>query len=97
MRAQQRYRGLLEGAPDPMVVVSPCGVIVLVNVQAEKQFGYSRDELIGRKVTRMPSALSSGLSMISIGNSRPSRRSAVSSIPVPTLAFLTQEGQHSDA
>ena len=34
-------------------------------------------------VTRMPSALSSGLSMISIGNSLPSLRRAVSSIPVP--------------
>ena len=50
-RAEQRYRGLLEAAPDSMVVVSPCGDIVLVNVQAEKQFGYRRDELIGRKVT----------------------------------------------
>ncbi|HUE79318.1 MAG TPA: ATP-binding protein [Sphingomicrobium sp.] len=34
-----------------MVVVSQSGEIVLLNVQAEKQFGYSRDELIGRKVT----------------------------------------------
>jgi PAS domain S-box-containing protein len=51
MRAEERYRGLLEAAPDPMVVVSQSGEIVLLNVQAEKQFGYSRDELIGRKVT----------------------------------------------
>lgn len=50
-RAERRYRGLLEAAPDSMVVVSPSGEIVLLNVQAEKQFGYSRDELIGRKVT----------------------------------------------
>jgi PAS domain S-box-containing protein len=45
-----RYRGLLEAAPDAMVVVNPVGEIVLLNVQAEKQFGYSRDELIGQKV-----------------------------------------------
>ena len=48
-----RYRGLLEAAPDAMVVVNQAGEIVLLNVQAEKQFGYSRDELIGQKVTNI--------------------------------------------
>jgi PAS domain S-box-containing protein len=45
-----RYRGLLEAAPDAMVVVNPGGEIVLLNVQAERQFGYRRDELVGQKV-----------------------------------------------
>ena len=45
-----RYRGLLEAAPDAMVVVNQGGEIVLLNVQAEKQFGYRRDELLGQKV-----------------------------------------------
>ena len=45
-----RYRGLLEAAPDAMVVVKPAGEIVLLNVQAEKQFGYRRDELVGQRV-----------------------------------------------
>jgi PAS domain S-box-containing protein len=45
-----RYRGLLEAAPDAMVVVNQAGEIVLLNVQAEKQFGYRRDELLGQKV-----------------------------------------------
>jgi PAS domain S-box-containing protein len=53
IRAEQRYRGLLEAAPDPIIVVSPSGEIVLVNVQAEKQFGYSRDELIGCNVVEL--------------------------------------------
>jgi PAS domain S-box-containing protein len=43
-----RYRGLLEAAPDPMVLVTLAGEIVLVNLQAERQFGYRRDELVGR-------------------------------------------------
>jgi PAS domain S-box-containing protein len=47
---EAKYQGLLEAAPDPMVVVSQDGNIVLLNVQAEKQFGYPRDELVGQKV-----------------------------------------------
>jgi len=51
VRMEERYRGLLEAAPDAMVVVNTTGEIVLLNVQAEKQFGYRRDELLGQKVT----------------------------------------------
>src|SRR3984885_2928669 len=50
VQMEGRYRGLLEAAPDAMVVVNQSGEIVLLNVQAEKQFGYSRDELVGQKV-----------------------------------------------
>src|SRR5580692_9937645 len=49
-QAEGQYRGLLEAAPDAMVVVNQSGEIVILNVQAEKQFGYRRDELLGQQV-----------------------------------------------
>src|SRR6202048_1795000 len=45
-----RYRGLMAAAPDAVVVANQGGEIVLLNLQAEKQFGYRRDELLGQKV-----------------------------------------------
>ncbi|MBA4171003.1 MAG: PAS domain S-box protein, partial [Chloroflexi bacterium] len=50
---ESRYRGLLEAAPDAMVVVDQAGEIVLLNLATEKQFGYRRDELLGQKVTNI--------------------------------------------
>jgi PAS domain S-box-containing protein len=50
---ESRYRGLLEAAPDAMIVVDQAGKIVLLNLQAEKQFGYRRDELLGQQVTNI--------------------------------------------
>jgi PAS domain S-box-containing protein len=49
-KAEERFKGLLESAPDAMVIMGRDGRIVLINAQTEKLFGYSRDELIGQWV-----------------------------------------------
>jgi len=53
VQMEARYRGLFEATPDAIVVVNQAGEIVILNVQAEKRFGFRRDELLGEKVTRI--------------------------------------------
>jgi PAS domain S-box-containing protein len=49
-QAEAKFEGLLESAPDGIVVVDTSGRIVIVNTQTERIFGYRRDELLGQSI-----------------------------------------------
>lgn len=58
-RAEERFRGLIEAAPDAIVITDDEGRIVLVNARTEQLFGYSREELIEQPVAMiLPRGLS---------------------------------------
>lgn len=49
-KAKEQFRLVVESAPNAMVLVDSQGLIVLVNAQTERLFGYGRDELVGNKM-----------------------------------------------
>jgi len=49
-RLEARFRATVESAPTAIVMTDTAGVILLVNTETEKLFGYPRNELLGRKV-----------------------------------------------
>lgn len=49
-RVNEQFRSLVEAAPDGMVIVDRDGVMRIVNVAAERLFGYARTELVGHPV-----------------------------------------------
>jgi hypothetical protein len=49
-RTEQRFRVVLEAAPDAMVITNQAGTIELANTRADTLFGHSREALIGRDI-----------------------------------------------
>jgi PAS domain S-box-containing protein len=47
---EERFRSLLESAPDAMVIVDQEGIVDLVNPQTESLFGYTRAEIVGQSI-----------------------------------------------
>lgn len=52
-RAEQRFRLLLEAAPDAMLISREDGIITLVNSRTEELFGWPRELLLGRNLTML--------------------------------------------
>jgi len=50
VRADRKFRGLLESAPDAMVISDDHGRIELVNSRTRQMFGYTASELMGKPV-----------------------------------------------
>lgn len=50
---ENKFKGLLEAAPDAMVIVDKSGRILLINSQTENLFGYAREEILGHHVEQL--------------------------------------------
>jgi PAS domain S-box-containing protein len=100
---EARSRGLLEAAPEAMVVVDQCGEIVLLNLQVEKEFGYRRDELLGQRVTNIipegfaPRLLTDGVDVLAqqivTGIDLTGRRKDGSELPIEIMLSPLESGE----
>lgn len=52
-RAEERFRRVVESAPNAIILVGRDGTITLVNTQTEKLFGYTREELVGQTIDQL--------------------------------------------
>ena len=48
--SEQQFRLIVEAAPNGMLLVDESGTIVMVNASGHHQFGYEREELLGKSV-----------------------------------------------
>jgi len=49
-RMEERFRQVVEAAPNAMVMVNKSGIIEMVNTQTERIFGYTRAEMLGQLI-----------------------------------------------
>ncbi len=89
-RTEERYRALMDSAPDAMVIADANGRIVLVNSRVESLFGYSRAELLGQPVEVLLPERFRG--------SHPAHRRAYAAVPVvrPMGANIELYARHRD-
>ncbi len=62
--SEVKFRGLLESAPDAVVIVDATGLIQIVNRQTEVLFGYPRAKLLGQPVSLSPMTSGQGETLI---------------------------------
>ena len=53
IRSESLFKGLLNATPDPLIVSNKEGEIILANDEFEKEFGYTREEIIGEKIEKL--------------------------------------------
>lgn len=66
-KAEQRFRSLLNAAPDAMLITKESGEIVLVNTRTYTLFGYTRSEIMGHDIRKLIPDWESGME----SNARP--------------------------
>lgn len=101
-RTEQKFRAVLEAAPDAMIITGTNGILQLANSRADTLFGYERNQLIGSKVTTLipdwqpPSLVPAGFAEPSnLPQTRLrgiSQSGAVFPIEITSSPFDTEEG-----
>jgi hypothetical protein len=85
-KAEQKFRSLLEAAPDAMIISDEEGCISLANSQAEIMFAFPREELIGQNIRMLVPEWSS--------HSQPARANGMAWLAWPTELWARRKSGH---